>query len=432
MKEMKGVAPVAIVVVIIVAIVVAAAAYVYLRPSEEDGEKEVEEVLFWHTYSPHEENKAKELLREFEEDHPNIKIKMEYLPYDALYTKLLTYLAVEQAPADLIRLDVIFVPQLADLGVLLELDNYMEELGIEPEDFFPGPWETCVWKNHIYGLPLNTCCQCLMYRKDYFETENLNPPRDWDEYLDVAKKLTKDTDGDGEIDQWGAIFSDWSWHFNIFLWGAGGSELNPDKTKCVINEEPGVEALTFLVDMILEHKVTPPWQHWGMPFREFALGNYSMMIEGPWAKKLAETVDPDTDRYLGVAPLPSGQVKQTSIVGGEDLVIPKYTEHREAALEVARYLVSKDFQLGMFEADVLPTTKEAASDPITSQDPFMMVFVEQMENALPRAVHPIYGSMNQIIHNYLVEAFRGNLTPEGALDAMAMEIDEKLKEFEED
>jgi ABC-type glycerol-3-phosphate transport system substrate-binding protein len=55
-----------------------------------------------------------------------------------------------------------------------------------------------------------------------------NPPRDWSEYLDWCAALTKDTDGDGKIDQWGTTLptGDVGWHLNdglFFLYQATGS-----------------------------------------------------------------------------------------------------------------------------------------------------------------------------------------------------------------
>ena len=46
----------------------------------------------------------------------------------------------------------------------------------------------------------------MYYNKDMFDKYKLPYPDetwDWDKYLEVAKKLTLDTNGDGQIDQWG-------------------------------------------------------------------------------------------------------------------------------------------------------------------------------------------------------------------------------------
>jgi multiple sugar transport system substrate-binding protein len=413
----------------VVLVAVICIAIFVIRPFNQQGPEQegVVELLFWHTYSVHEANRARELFDEFEAQNPKIKVKMEYVPYHALRTKLLTYLAVGEAPADLIRLDIIYVPELANMSVLLPLDDYLDTLGVGAQDFYPGPWATVLWENHVWGLPLNTNTQVLFYRKDYFEAEGLSPPTTWEEFLEVARKLTKDLDGDGKIDRWGGtVGGDWSWHFDIWLWQNGGAELSPDMKRAVINETPGVEALTFLVDMIHKDKVVPPPEEWMMPYQGFALGYYSMIIEGPWAKELMMTVNSSVDTYMGVAPLPSGPVKEASIVGGEDLVIPKYVKNKEAVLKLVKFMMSEHFQLEMGKVGVLPTLKAAGENPYFTEDPYLSVFIRQMSTALPRAVHPAYGQMNDIIHNYLDAAFRLDMSPREALDTMAAEIDKLL------
>ena len=417
-----------IIAAVAIVVIVAAAGLLFIRfPSQENHQEEQVELLFWHTYSVHEANRARGLFDEFEAQNPKIKIKMEYVPYHALRTKLLTYLAVGEAPADLIRLDIIYVPELANMSVLLPLDDYLPEIGVRSEDFYPGPWATVVWNDHIWGLPLNTNTQVLFYRKDYFEAEGISPPTTWEEFIDAARKLTKDVDNDGTIDRWGGtVGGDWSWHFDIWLWQNGGAELSPDMRRAVINDTLGVEALTFLVDMIYKDKVVPIPEEWMMPYQGFALGHYSMIIEGPWAKELMMTVNASVDEYEGVAPLPTGPVGEASIVGGEDLVIPKFVKNREAVLKVAKFMMSEHFQLEMGKAGVLPTLKAAGENPYFTEDPYLSVFIRQMSTALPRAVHPAYGQMNEIIHNYLVAAFRQEMSPKEALDAMAEEIDKLL------
>jgi multiple sugar transport system substrate-binding protein len=413
--------------VVVVVAAICLAVFVIKPFSQEGPEQEVVELLFWHTYSVHEANRARELFDEFEAENPKIRVKMEYVPYHALRTKLLTYLAVGEAPADLIRLDIIYVPELADMNVLLPLDDYLDTLGVGSEDFYPGPWATVLWENHVWGLPLNTNTQVLFYRKDFFEAEGLSPPTTWEEYLDVARRLTKDLDGDGQIDQWGGtVGGDWSWHFDIWLWQNGGAELSSDMKRAVMNETPGVEALTFLIDMTYKYGAAPPPEEWMMPYQGFALGHYSMMIEGPWARDLLMTVNSSVSDYMGVTLLPRGPVREASIVGGEDLVIPRFVKNRDAALKLAKYMMSEHFQLEMGKVGVLPTLRAAGEDPFFVEDPYLSVFMEQMATALPRAVHPAYGQMNDIIHNYFVAALRREMSPKEALDIMVAEIDKLL------
>jgi len=421
MKEMKGVAPVAIAAVIIVAVIAAAAAYLYLTPPEE--EEEIATVRFWHVYSPHEENVVRALLDEFEAEHPDIKVTMEMLPYDELRTKLITSTAAGMPP-DIVRMDILWMPEFAEMGALLELENYMAETGISTGDFYPGPLSTCMWKGKLYGLPLNTDTRVLGYRKSLLEAAGVSVPTTWDEFLDACKKLTLDKDDDGIIDQWGFDIG-WTatWHFNPWLWQAGGAELNSEMTKAVINEGPGVTALQFLVDMIYVHEVmpAPPGDPWG----RLARGEVGMIVSGPWIKGIVEGADPAAWEDTGLAVLPKG-VEEASIIGGADLAIFVQTDYPDEAWAVVQYMASKYFQLEMAKIGVMATLKAAGEDPVVAGDPFWSVFADQMLTARSRAVHPEYGKMQDTAYGYLEAALLGEMTPKDALDAIAAEWDKLL------
>ena len=66
---------------------------------------------------------------------------------------------------------------------------------------------------NLYIVPFVTDIIGLYYRKDLFEEYadefkskygyDLKPPEYWDEFLDIAKFFTRDTNSDGEIDLYG-------------------------------------------------------------------------------------------------------------------------------------------------------------------------------------------------------------------------------------
>ncbi|MEF9953611.1 MAG: sugar ABC transporter substrate-binding protein, partial [Clostridium sp.] len=82
--------------------------------------------------------------------------------------------------------------------------------------------------------------------------------------LRISKKATKDTDGDGKIDQWGIaqgwgakVFGDLNWNWYNYLWQAGGEIFNKDLKSVAFNDEHGLEAAQFLNDLKSKYKVIP-------------------------------------------------------------------------------------------------------------------------------------------------------------------------------
>lgn len=414
---------IAIAIVVIIVLVGAVGIFMFLPPPKET-------LRFWHSYGATELEKAETLIKEWDENQTNIEVEMEYVPYDMLFQKMVTLLAAGEVPCDLARYDIALTPGLAEMGVLTNLNDLAEAAGISKDDFYPGPWETCVWEGGLYGLPLDTTTRILFYRKDLLEAEEVSVPTTWDELKSISSQLTKDLDVDGVTDQWGFFYEGYdTWHFNSFLWQAGGSELSSDMKTSTVNSSEGVEALQFLLDLIYVDEVNPPPEKWKWPIEAISTGETAMGLCGPWGWACCRDIfGLDVETKLGMATLPAGPAGEASVIGGQNLVMPKFTKHPEEAFELAKYLTSYYYQSAMMEVDQFPTLKAASQADIIAGNPLWVTVAEQMETAKSRVIHPKYAEINDIMHKYLEEAFAQVKTAKEALDAAAAEINELLKE----
>ena len=130
-----------------------------------DGPRKVTTITFWDAYSaqgPEVQHLEKVIIPAFEKSHPGVFVKDVTIPYDSLHTKLVTATAGGQLP-DLVRSDIIWVPELANLGVLAPLDQVMPSFKSLSGQVFAGPLATNYWKGHYYGLPLDTNTRIWVY-----------------------------------------------------------------------------------------------------------------------------------------------------------------------------------------------------------------------------------------------------------------------------
>src|ERR1051326_6177922 len=98
-------------------------------------------ITFWDAYSsdgPEVKRLEKVLIPAFEKEHPGIVVKDVTIPYDSLHQKLITAVAGSQLP-DLVRADIIWVPELPNLGVLQLLDTTLPDFKSISKKVFPGP-----------------------------------------------------------------------------------------------------------------------------------------------------------------------------------------------------------------------------------------------------------------------------------------------------
>lgn len=130
------------------------------------------------------------------------------------------------------------------------------------------PYGVPVGGNYQYGNDLASA-QILLWNVDFFAENGLENPVElmlndewtWDKFLEICKKATADTDGDGQIDQWGVQGWDPNMLAQIFAFTNGGSFVTIDangKATFTGNTEPVLEALNFVHDLNFVHRVMYP------------------------------------------------------------------------------------------------------------------------------------------------------------------------------
>jgi multiple sugar transport system substrate-binding protein len=123
----------------------------------------------------------------------DIKVQLQYVPNQEYMngSKLQTAFASGQGPD-------IFIISPGDFlryyngGVLVDLTPFMEEEA--RKDFFPNVMETRIVDDKIYGLPMEVEPMAMYYSVKAFQEAGLseaNIPKTWEEFLEIAKKLTK-------------------------------------------------------------------------------------------------------------------------------------------------------------------------------------------------------------------------------------------------
>ncbi|HEX4763756.1 MAG TPA: extracellular solute-binding protein, partial [Usitatibacter sp.] len=149
--------------------------------------REPERVRFW--AMGREGEVVRELLRDFERDHPEIRLDIQGLPWTAAHEKLLTAFAGDAVP-DLCQLGNTWIPEFAALDALEPLDASVATAGIEKADYFPGIWETNVIDGKLLGVPWYVDTRLLFYRRDILSNAGFgSPPRDWAEWTRMLEAI---------------------------------------------------------------------------------------------------------------------------------------------------------------------------------------------------------------------------------------------------
>lgn len=191
----------------------------------------------------------------FEKANPDMQVR--YMPLGGNYgpeylQNLQARIAANNAP------DVFWIPveQLAGWAtrhVIDPIDDYVTKNNVDLKIFFPAHIAGLTYDKKLWGLPRDGAPTALYYNADMFDAAGVKYPDEtwtWQTYLDAATKLTK-RDSKGRAQQVGAARGNWvNW-----VWQNQGTIFNEDKTKCMLDQPAAVEALQFLQDLVIKHKV---------------------------------------------------------------------------------------------------------------------------------------------------------------------------------
>jgi len=215
---------------------------------------EQQSVSFWyHLDDP--EAKVDSLVTKFEAENPGVTISMERVPWDAYNQRLLTAVAGGNPP-DVSQVKLWWVPQLVELDALEPLDSYINSWDGK-DDVYDRVWELVKYTDgNTYAMPLQMVILYMYYRVDMFDELGLSIPKTRAEFLDVAKALTRDTNGDGEIDVYGFGIRgargghDWWGTFVL----SSGAKFEPGG----LNSPEAVAANQWFIDLYSKWHVSPP------------------------------------------------------------------------------------------------------------------------------------------------------------------------------
>lgn len=385
---------------------------------------------FWHTYnetSPENEMLVGTLIPSFEAAHPSIEVESVPFPYGEFRQTMLTALSGGEGP-DLARLDIIWSPEFAQLGVLAPLSDVMPDFQDFADKVFPGPLSTNLYDGTYYGLPLDTNTRVFMYSQTVYDEAGISgPPATIDE-LKAQCEQVKALGGDF------FAFSDggtYGWAAMPWVWSFGGDIVDPEMTTATgyVNGEKTVAAYEFLAEMVSSGCFSD-----GMVGSGFDSGagyftnKVASILDGPWMYPIAASQYPDFT--IETALMPAGEAGSISVVGGENIVVFNNSladqARADAALEFLRFTQSDEYQLKMSETGQLTVLPALLETDYYANHPYYGIFLEQLKTARARLPHPAWTSIEEVLTDAGQLILRGEVSAQEALDFAAEEIDALL------
>jgi len=190
-----------------------------------------------------------EAIEEFQKLHPKIKIKYRVGTLKNDYPEWLSGKIIEGKEPD------VFVVQEGDFNTFASI-GIMKDLGplISKDKNFDihRMYDNAIRSGQLdgiqYALPREVEPTLMFVNKTLLEKENIEMPKNdwtWEDFYEICKRVTKDTDGDGKIDQFGTV--DFTWEDGVYT---NGQQLFTKDGKRALFTQPEVlKAIQFVKEI---------------------------------------------------------------------------------------------------------------------------------------------------------------------------------------
>ncbi len=369
------------------------------------------------------------LVEWFSRENPDLRLRVQTIPWSAAHEKLITAVAGGTQP-DLCQLGNTWMPEFHAMQALASLDSFIAQSPVvRPERYFAGPWASAVFGGKAYGVPWYVETRVLFYRTDLLAAVGFpQAPRTWDDLYQACRRLTVDVDGDGRPDRYGLTLPVNVWEqLLLFTWQAGGWILAEDLCTPAVTSEQSKEAWRFYVRFFREGLVPVTSGLLTDLFQAFESGYYAMFFSGPWMiTQLAQNCPGLRGRW-SVAPMPTFRSGE-SWAGGCNLVIFSKSRHKAEAWRVVEFLSRSEVQKEWYRlTSDLPAVVEAWQDSAMERDSLIQVFHRQLQQTRPAPQVPEWEQIAARINRWLEAAVYGKVTVDQALEGLARDIESIMR-----
>jgi len=350
-------------------------------------------------------------------------ISFEFLPAqaDAQREQLVRRLGAEDTSIDIVGMDVIWTAEFANAGWIEPWEGADEQA--VTENVFESVVESASFEGQLYAAPFTSNTQLLWYRKDRVP----EPPRTWAEMIEQAERIGPD----GRVQIQGNRYEGFTVWVTAMLESAG-AQILAGPTEEGLSEAPTERALEVMgefarspaapndIDTSTEDSAR----------LSFESGDSTFMLNYPFVYPSAKENAPDVFKQLGSAVYPRVDADKPSRppLGGINLGVSAFSEHKDLTFEAIRCLVQPENQVTAATLGGLPPTREDVygTPEIEEAYPgFSDVIKESIDNAAPRPITPAYTDLSLALQRALHPV--GDIDP-GDITATYEELRDKVEQ----
>ena len=373
---------------------------------------------------------VQKLMPAFEQRHPDIRVRIQSIPWTAAHEKLLTAYAGNSLP-DLCQLGNTWIPEFALLNALEDLGAWISRSTVvKADNYFPGIWETNVIDSTVFGIPWYVDTRLIFYRIDILRSAGYeHPPRTWDEWYDVSAKIKQRVSGQ---EKYAILLPTNEWAPFVVAGLQAGSALLKDGNRYGdFSGAAFTTAFEFLMKFY-DNRLAPV----GITqvtniYQGMAEGFFAMYISGPWnigefQKRMPAALQ---DKWM-TAPMPGPTAAEpgVSLAGGSSLVMFRSSKQKDQTWKLIEYLSEKQQQLEFYQiTGDLPAVREAWQDTTLANNKYARAFHLQLEHVVPTPKIPEWEQIAMKVQQYAEVAAVKAMARQETLSRLDREVDTILE-----
>ena len=383
-------------------------------------------VTWWDTSTVGSEDKVfKKLAEDFTKKHPKVTVKYVNVPFGEAQNKFKNAAQSGSGAPDVIRSEVAWTPEFADLGYLAPLDGTAALK--DQDDFLEQAAASTKYNGKTYAVPQVIDSMGVFYNKKIFKEAGVEVPKNIAELKTVSAAIKEKTGKTGLY-----LRGDDPYWFLSFLYGEGGDMVDAANKKVTFDDPAGVSAFKTVKDLVdSKAAITDATNGWDNMQAAFKDGKVAMMINGPWAvadtyagKEFADKAN------LGIAPVPAGSAGQGAPQGGHNLAVYAGSKNLDASYAFAEYMTSAESQAKVAqELSLLPTRQSSYLQKEVAQNQMIAFFKPVVEKAVERPWIPEGGSLFEPVKVEYTKVLTGQTTPEAGAKAVGDAYRKLLKDW---
>ncbi|MCB2229117.1 extracellular solute-binding protein [bacterium] len=363
------------------------------------------------------------LVREFEQQNPDIDVKVTNLTWANGHEKIVIGFASGSGP-DVVELGSDWIAQFAANGHIADISEDVAE----DSAAFQG-WGMSTYEGRVYAAPWILGTRVLFINRDLLTQAGYDTS-----WLPVS--LPQFYEAIARIDSLGRPDGIYGWGSNTaekhrlykkympFFWTYGAQLFTDDGEYCVISSTKAVDALKDYKWISDDYGYVANQRGIEDAFLD---GRIGVILSGDWLLKRIEIEKRKINFATTLFPGPGYPGR--SFMGGEFLAVNENTDHREEALKFIRFMTSPKNQIRFCKANRSsnPSSLEAQADPFFSEDINRLTFIKQIKLAKHPPVDPDWVYIEDEIERAVEDALFGQGLPATALHEAQIRIT-KIKE----